>query len=262
MKARGDRGPIEETLTTVVTAKMDREIDAAPKSLADFGLDKPAAEVDLTLKDGKHLALLLGAKSPTGVWVYAKERDKPNVFVVGESVLRDATRAGGRLPRQDRARLLAPDVTGIEIVTAAGHDRARARGPEVEDDAARRRGPRTATASPSSSSKLGRGAGEGVRGGVAALARPYGLDRPLRLVVCTWARRRTARHARSSSGDVDEAKKGVYAMREGESSVLLVPEETWKAVPAERGGAARQDRRRRSSATRSRATTSRVPRGR
>jgi tight adherence protein B len=36
--ARGDRGAIEETLTTVVTAKMDREIDAAPKALGDFGL--------------------------------------------------------------------------------------------------------------------------------------------------------------------------------------------------------------------------------
>jgi hypothetical protein len=49
VKARGDRGAIEETLTTVVTAKMDREIEAAPKALADFGLDTPAAEVDLTL---------------------------------------------------------------------------------------------------------------------------------------------------------------------------------------------------------------------
>ena len=51
VKARGDRGPIDETVTSVVTARMDREIESAPTALADFGLDKPAAEVTLRLKD-------------------------------------------------------------------------------------------------------------------------------------------------------------------------------------------------------------------
>ncbi|MCL6640249.1 MAG: DUF4340 domain-containing protein, partial [Candidatus Rokubacteria bacterium] len=51
VQARGDRGRIEDALTTIVTAKIDREIDPAPASLAEFGLDKPAAEVALTLKE-------------------------------------------------------------------------------------------------------------------------------------------------------------------------------------------------------------------
>ena len=89
--ARGDRGPIEDALTTIVTAKIDREIDAKPASLAEFGLDKPAADLTLTTKDGKQLGLQLGGKNPTGVWVYARERDKPAVFVLPDSVLRDAT---------------------------------------------------------------------------------------------------------------------------------------------------------------------------
>ena len=55
-----------------------------PKSLADFGLDKPAVDITLTLKDGRALGLQLGAKNPTGVWVYARERNKPAVFVLGE----------------------------------------------------------------------------------------------------------------------------------------------------------------------------------
>src|SRR5207249_10035127 len=53
VKARGDRGPIDETVTSVVTARMDREIEAAPKALGDFGLDKPVAEITAKLKDGK-----------------------------------------------------------------------------------------------------------------------------------------------------------------------------------------------------------------
>src|SRR5262249_39687086 len=52
LKTGADRAATDETVTSVVTAKMDREIAATPASLADFGLDKPAAEVKLTLKDG------------------------------------------------------------------------------------------------------------------------------------------------------------------------------------------------------------------
>ena len=49
MAARGNRGSVDEALTTILTAKIDREIDAKPASLADFGLEKPAAQVALTL---------------------------------------------------------------------------------------------------------------------------------------------------------------------------------------------------------------------
>src|SRR5207247_10523608 len=90
-----DRGPVEEVISNALTSKIDREIAAAPASPAEFGLDKPAAEVTLTLKDGKQLGLLLGAKSPTGVWVYAQARGKPSLFVIGDSVLRDGTRHVG-----------------------------------------------------------------------------------------------------------------------------------------------------------------------
>ena len=77
----------------------------------------PPAEITLTLKDGKQLGLLLGAKSPTGVWVYAREADKPAVFVVGESVLRDATRPVADFRDKTVLAFDRKDVTGFEIVT-------------------------------------------------------------------------------------------------------------------------------------------------
>ena len=116
LRARGSRPAVDETLANLMTAKIDREIVAKPESLADFGLDKPAADVTLTLKDGKTLGVALGAKTPTGVWVYARERDKPAVFVLGESVLRDSTRPLADF--RDRS-VLAFDpkaVTGFEVV--------------------------------------------------------------------------------------------------------------------------------------------------
>src|SRR5437899_911663 len=113
VNARGDRGPIDETVTSIVTARMDREIEADPKSLGDFGLDRPAAEVTLRLKDGKQVGLVLGAKSPTGVWVYAREAGKPAVFVVGDSVLRDSTRPVAEF--RETTVMLIPDETWTAV---------------------------------------------------------------------------------------------------------------------------------------------------
>ena len=229
VKARGDRGAIEETLTTVVTAKMDREIEAAPKALGDFGLDAPAAEVDLTLKDGKHVALLLGAKSPTGVWVYAKERDKPNVFVVGESVLRDATRPVADFRDKTVLAFSRPDVTGLEIITPT---ESMALEPEGQKWKMTKPTPRAAD-SESISELLERMSGARVKEFVAeapsSLA-PYGLDRPIRVVVHVGKEKDRASKS-LLFGRPNPEKKGVYAMREGESSVLLIPEETAKAIP-------------------------------
>ena len=229
VKARGDRGPIEETLTTVVTAKMDREIEAAPKSLDAFGLDKPAAEVDLTLKDGKHLTMLLGGKSPTGVWVYAKERDKPNVFVVGESVLRDATRPASDFRDKTVLAFSRPDVTGIEIVTAAD---TIALEPEGQGWKMTRPAPRPADSASVNEllDKLGAARVKEFVAEAPPSLKGFGLDHPLRLVLHVGKEKDRASRT-LLLGDVDENKKGVYAMRAGESSVLLVPEETWKAVP-------------------------------
>src|SRR5438093_853104 len=58
----------------------------------------------------------------------------------------------------------------------------------------------------------------------------YGLDRPLRLTIHTGKDKERASRT-LLVGRTDTAKKGVYAMREGESSVLLPPEDVGKAIP-------------------------------
>src|SRR6185436_2967810 len=109
LRARGSRPTADEILANVLTAKIDREIDPNPKTPADFGLDKPAADLTLTLKDGKTMGVELGAKNPTGVWVYAREH--------GESVLRDATRPVADFRDRTVLAFDAKDVTGFEVTT-------------------------------------------------------------------------------------------------------------------------------------------------
>ena len=229
VKARGDRGPIDETVTSVVTARMDREIESAPTTLADFGLDKPAAEVTLRLKDGKQLGLLLGAKSPTGVWVYAREAGKPAVFVVGDSVLRDTTRPIADL--RDKAVLAfdQKDVTALEIVT-----RDDAIAVEQVDGRWKLTRPRALPADGDALRDfLEKLRAARVKEFVAEAPRslePFGLDRPVRISIHTGRDKDRATKT-LLFGRADAGKKGVYAMRAGETAVVLIPDETWAAVP-------------------------------
>jgi hypothetical protein len=229
VKARGSRAAVDELLANVTTAKIDREIDPSPKSLADFGLDKPAADVTLTLKDGKALGLQLGAKNPTGVWVYARERDKPAVFVLGESVLRDVTKPVADFRDRTILAFDSKDVSGFEIVlpeeTIAVEGESRAW--RITRPVALRADSETV------SEFLDRLTGQKVKEFVAeapAARDAYGLERPVRVTIHTG--RDKDRVTRTLLlGKVDAARKGVYAMRAGESSVLLVPEEVWTQVP-------------------------------
>lgn len=228
--ARGERGPIEETITSVVMAKQDREIAAQPANLGEFGLDKPAAEVTLVLKDGKQLGLLLGGKNPTGVWVYAQERGKPPVFVLGDSVLRDSIRPLADFRNKAVLAFERRDVTGLVVVTpdetlaveAAGDNKWKLTRPrpleadtetivEFLDKLAASRVKEFATDAPKS-------------------LQLYGLERPVRLSIQVGKDKDRA-IKELLLGSVDDKKKGVYAMRPGEQSVLLLPDEVWTLLP-------------------------------
>jgi uncharacterized protein DUF4340 len=229
VKARGDRGTADGLVTTLVMARSDREVASNPTSAADFGLDKPAADVTLTLKDGKVLGLQLGAKNPTGVWVYARERDKSGVILVADSVLRDATKPVADLRDKALLSFNRADVTGLEVVT-----------PEATLAVEQAGGKWTLTkprSLPADAEFIGefldKLGGARVKEFVAeappSLA-PYGLDRPTRLSVQTGKDKDLATRV-LNIGRVDADKKGVYAMRPGEPSVLLIPDDVWQALP-------------------------------
>jgi hypothetical protein len=229
LKTGADRAIVDETVTTVVTAKMDREVASAPAALAEFGLDTPAAEVSLTLKDGKRLALMLGGKNPTGVWVYAKEKDKPAVFVLPESVLRDSTRPLADFRDKSVLAFDRKDVSGVDV------------GLPTETISLTQEGGKWTLTRPATypadadlvADFLDKLAGAKVREFVAESPpslEPFGLTRPVRVDVQTGKDKDRATKS-VLLGRVDETKKGVYAMRPGESSILLLPEEVSATLP-------------------------------
>jgi Domain of unknown function (DUF4340) len=227
--ARGDRARVDEMLTTVLTAKIDREIDPKPAALADFGLDKPAADLSLTLKDGKTVGLALGNKSPTGVWVYGREAGKPAVVALPDSVLREATKPASDFRDRTIVSLDRKEVSGFDVTTdgetvsvAHAGDAWRITKPkELPAD--------TDTVGDMFEKLTAAKVKDFVAESPSSRA-PYGLDHPLRLAIHTGKDKDRATRT-LLVGRTDAEKKGVYAMRDGESSVLLLPEDVVKAIP-------------------------------
>lgn len=232
VRAPGDRSPVTDIVTNLVTAKVEREIEPNPAKLADFGLDPPAAEITVKAKGkSEPLGLLLGDKNPTGIWVYAKQKDKPAVFLLSEFTLRDATKPVGDYRDKTILAFNRQDVSGLEVTY-----RGERLSAERADGTAKWRiqKPR---ALPVDWERLSdfmdklqfARIKEFVAEGPASLA-PYGLDRPAKVTLWTGAGKdRTARTL--LLGRLDPAKKAVYAMRPGEPSVFLIEQEVWNMLP-------------------------------
>ncbi len=226
---RADRGAVEELITSVVTAKADREIAGSPASLTEYGLDAPQADVTLTLKDGKQLGLQLGGKNPTGVWVYGREAGKPAVLALSDSVLRDASRPVADYRDKTVLAFDRASVTGLDITTPEDHVGLETTGGKWR---LTRPAPRAADADLVSDflEKLGSARVKEFAAESPASLGSFGLDRPVRVDVHTGRDKDRATKS-LLVGRADVAKQGVYAMRPGEPSVLLLPEELDKALP-------------------------------
>lgn len=232
VKATGDKGPVEVIVTNLVTAKVDREIDPNPPKLAEFGLDQPAAEIIVKVKEkAEALTLLLGDKNPTGAWVYAKEKDKPAVFVLSELVGRDATKPVSDFRDKTILAFNRQDVTQVDI-TRRDQFLSAERGGSPAEWKVVKPGAYKADSNRLSDflDKLQLTKVKEFVGEAPASLAPYGLDQPTRVTL--WIGKEKDRTSKALLlGKVDLGKNGLYAMRPGEATVLLVGQEIWTMLP-------------------------------
>jgi len=231
VKSRADGGVVNEVVTSLTTARVDREIDPNPSKLADFGLEPPAAQVALEVKGRPApLTLAVGGKNPTGVWVYAREGSKPAVVVVGESVARDTARPVADFRDKTLLAFDRKNVTAVDLDLAEGSRMTL----EAEDGGkwkVARPGPYRADGD-LVVDMLDKVGAARIREFEPAPKSPttYGLDKPSRMTI--WLGKDKDRTSKTLLvGKVDTTKKGVYVQREGESEVLLIPAEAWDKVP-------------------------------
>lgn len=237
VQAKAESRPVEDLLSTLATARVEREIDPSPAKLADYGLETPAVEITFRAQ-GQERGLRLGAKSPTGLWVYAQEAGKPAVFLAPDSLLRDSQKSASEFRDRTVLAFEKKDVKGVEVRAPGGPALA------VQAKGADEWQLTTPLAAPADreqvSGLLDKLKGAKVKEFVAdparapaPAARPadaYGLDRPLRVTL--WLGEEKERVAKTLRlGRAVPEKKAVYAQREGEAAVFLVEEDLLKAVP-------------------------------
>jgi len=231
VKARGDRSVIDDMVTSLATARVDREIDPNPAKPADFGLDPQQAEVRLEVKGrAEPLVLHVGGKNPTGVWVYAREGAKPAVVTLSESVSRDATRPTADFRDRTVITFDRRGVTGIDLDVGGDQMAVSA------DEPGKWRivKPRAIRADSDMIAEFldkleGAKAMEFVDDAPKSLA-PYGLDKPTRVTL--WLGKDKDRSSRTLLvGRAVPEKKGVYVKRDGEPGVILTAEALWNALP-------------------------------
>src|SRR5437899_9530463 len=122
VNARGDRGPIDETVTSIITARMDREIEADPKSLEPFGLDKP---VRLEIQTGREKdratkTLLIGRADPAKKGVYAMRPGETTVMLIPDETWTAVPKNAAVLRDKSVVGFDRDKVTRIEIESPKG----------------------------------------------------------------------------------------------------------------------------------------------
>ena len=230
IKTRADRGAVDGIVTSLATARVDREVASSPTSLDEFGLKTPEAEVTIDVKGKPPLGLLVGGKSPTSAWVFAKEPSKPAVVALSEMLSRDLAKPVTEL--RDRTVLafdrkavsqidlaLTGDAVTLESADAGKWRIVKPRALPADSDLVA-----------DFLDKLDAAKAKDFVDDAPKSLVPFGLDKPA--TVTLWVGKDKDRAARTLLfGRDDKDKKGVYVMRAGESSVMLVPEEVWTAVP-------------------------------
>jgi hypothetical protein len=233
VEGRAEKQPVEDLASSLTSLRVEREIDANPAKPADFGLAPPAAEIRFKAKGQEH-RVRLGAKNPTGIWVYAQVEDKPAVVLVSDSLLRDAEKPVADFRDRTVLAFDRKDVKGLEVKTPSG----QTVGVETKaGDDWRLTTPATLPADREQiSSLLEKLKGAKIKDFVTETSPgskspdPYGLERPLRLTL--WLGEGKDRAAKTLRlGRTVPDKKVVYAQREGEPTLFTVDEELVKAVP-------------------------------
>jgi hypothetical protein len=229
--ATADRGAADGLATSLATLRVEREIEANPQKPADFGLAPPAAEVTFKAK-GQDRTVKLGRRARAGSGPTPRRGAKPAVILVPEGILSDAQKAPSDYRDKTLLAFERKDVKTVEVRSPAGQVVAAA-GLKGADEW-QLTAPLASAADRDAVSTLleklrAAKIKEFVTDTPKSLAE-YGLDRPTQITLGVGEEAsRTTRTLRFGKAMPD--KKAVYVQREGETGILLVDDELWKAIP-------------------------------
>ena len=117
VSTRADQSNVESLANSLAHVASSRTLPADPARMKEFGLEPPAASVEIHLKKGETQKLELGAKDFTGMDVYARQGGAKEVLLVPDSVLTEATRPVIELRDRAVLDLNSWSITELDIRT-------------------------------------------------------------------------------------------------------------------------------------------------
>lgn len=116
VQTKADFGTVEGLVGKLQTAQMKSMVtdSPSPEDLKKYGLDKPEATVDLNAGSAR-ATLQIGAKTPEGNTVYARDASKPAVVTIESSLLDDLKKGADDYRRKDLFEFRPFNATHIEM---------------------------------------------------------------------------------------------------------------------------------------------------
>jgi hypothetical protein len=114
VKARADFTAVDSLVSRLHTLQMKSIAAPEAASPAQYGLDKPAATIQLG-SGSSQAVLLIGKEAGEGV-VYAKDQSRPAVITIDASLVTDATKDPGDFRQKDLFDARAFNSTRIDVV--------------------------------------------------------------------------------------------------------------------------------------------------
>jgi hypothetical protein len=111
--ARADSTAVDGLVSRINTLQMKSIAAAEPTSLSEFGLDKPAASVQLG--SGSSQATLLVGKTAEEGSVYVKDQSRPTVMTIDAGLMDDLTKDAAEFRQKDLFDARAFNATRIEV---------------------------------------------------------------------------------------------------------------------------------------------------
>ncbi len=113
VKTRADRTNADSLANSLASAASSRTLPADASRMKEYGLEPPAASVEIHLKNGQTNKLELGTKDFSGMDVYARQGGAKDLLLIPDTVLTEATRP--LLELRDRAVLELNNWTVTEL---------------------------------------------------------------------------------------------------------------------------------------------------
>lgn len=218
--APADSQESESVLSSLEGLEMDEVVTETPGKLSDFGLDPPKSRVAVTQTGGPAQEVLFGNKTPDEGSVYAKQPSKPRVFTVPAYSAAVFDKKPFDLRDRDVLHVNRDAVRKLEVT-----------GPDGGYALARDERGEWAFTAPLAT-RAGRWSVDGLLGNLetlrmesvaaedAADPKPYGLDKPVRIVRLGLA------DGNTKTLDIGAAtgEKKHYAREGGRGLVAVVPD--------------------------------------